>query len=134
MTPAEYIKASARTEHTPDFISLRAGHLEESLAEKRFNAQLMHAAMGIVTEAGEFIDVFKKLTIYGKSVDKVNLVEELGDCCWYIALACRALDVPLEEVFDRNIAKLSRRFPEKFTSEQAITRDLDAERNALEGK
>lgn len=134
MTPTEYLVASARTENTPDFIQLRAGALTDSLAEQRFNAGLMHAAMGIVTEAGEFIDVLKKLTIYSKPVDRVNLVEELGDIAWYIALACRTLGVSLEEVMDRNISKLTTRFPEKFTEAAAMNRNLDAERAALEGK
>jgi NTP pyrophosphatase (non-canonical NTP hydrolase) len=117
MTPNEYLQASARTEHTPLFIETGDGL--GSAGDDRMYSRLMHAAMGMVTESGEFIDALKKLTIYGKPLDKVNLVEELGDLQWYIALACRALDV---------------RFPDKFTSEQALTRDLDAERGALEGK
>jgi len=132
MTPAEYLKASARTEHTPLFVETGDGL--GSVGDDRVHSALLHAAMGMVTESGEFIDAMKKLTIYGKQLDRVNLVEEIGDCMWYLALACRALDVSFEEVFDRNVAKLARRFPEKFTSEQALVRDLDAERAALEGK
>ena len=122
MTPDEYLKASARTEYTPFFIN---GSDEAS--------RLMHAAMGMVTESGEFMDAFKKLTIYGKVIDKTNLVEEIGDIFWYCALACRTLGVSFEEVFDRNIQKLKIRYPEKFTSENALNRDLKAEREALEG-
>ena len=36
---------------------------------------------------------------------------ELGDVMWYVAQACMALDVSLEEVLDRNIDKLSKRYP-----------------------
>ena len=35
---------------------------------------------------------------------------------------------------DRNIAKLQKRFPVKFTEEAALNRNLEAERAALEGK
>jgi NTP pyrophosphatase (non-canonical NTP hydrolase) len=125
MTPEQYLIESARTEFTPLFI---AGGDQHALRV----SQLMHAAMGMVTESGEFIDALKKLTIYGKPIDKTNLVEEIGDCMWYVALACRALDVSLEDVMDRNIAKLRKRYPEKFTQEAALNRDLDAERKALE--
>ena len=132
MTPNEYLQASARTEHTPLFIETGDGL--GSAGDDRMYSQLMHAAMGMVTESGEFIDALKKLVIYGKTLDRTNLVEELGDLQWYIALACRALGVSFEEVFERNISKLRRRFPDKFTSEQALIRDLDAERAALEGR
>ncbi len=130
MTPSEYLKESARTEYTPPFITSTPPPI--TLEARQEQAQIMHAAMGMVTEAGEFIDAMKKLTIYGKPLDRTNLVEELGDVMWYVALACRTLNVSLEEVMDRNIAKLRARFPEKFTSEQALVRDLDAEREALE--
>jgi hypothetical protein len=34
---------------------------------------------------------------------------------------------------DRNIAKLRTRYPEKFASDRALNRDLEAERKVLEG-
>jgi hypothetical protein len=39
----------------------------------------------------------------------------------------------LREILATNIAKLEARYPEKFTEEQAINRDLGAERQVLEG-
>jgi hypothetical protein len=38
------------------------------------------------------------------------------------------------ELLGRNIAKLKARYPEKFTIENALNRDLDAEKAALQGK
>ena len=126
MTPSEYLVASARTEHTPQFF--------RGLEHEGRAPELMHAAMGMVTESGEFIDALKKLTIYGKPLDRTNLIEEIGDVQWYVALACRELGVSFEEVFDRNIEKLKVRFPDKFTSDAALNRDLDVERVALAGQ
>ena len=40
----------------------------------------------------------------------------------------------LKKSFDVNIAKLKARYGEKFSSEKAINRDLETERNILEGK
>ena len=96
------------------------------------NIRLLHAAMGLVTEAGEFLDVLKKFMFYGKPIDRVNLAEELGDSQWYAAIGCDALGVTMIETMNKNIRKLKKRFPDKFESHLAIHRDLDAERSILE--
>lgn len=45
--------------------------------------------------------------------------------CWYVALACNCLNVPLEEVFDINIDKLSKRYSTgKFTVEEANNKKI----------
>jgi NTP pyrophosphatase (non-canonical NTP hydrolase) len=95
--------------------------------------RLIHAAQGMATETGEFTDVLKKWIFYGKPVDEINLEEELGDLMWYVAEACNALGVDLNEVMYKNIEKLRTRYPEKFTEFDAQNRDLDAEREILEG-
>ena len=95
---------------------------------------LLHAAIGMQTEAAEFSDMLKKRLFYGKELDIVNLREELGDQLFYIAMALRALGTDFETVMERNIAKLKARYPEKFTEELAENRNLDKERAILEGK
>lgn len=147
MTPEIYLVESARTEYTPDSIRLRGDRPDWALltptqqteeevedAEDRQFAALLHAGMGLVTEAGEFMDALKKRLIYGKPIDRVNLIEEIGDIAWYCAVALRTLDSNFGEAFARNIAKLRKRFPDNFTQAAALTRNLDAERKALEGK
>lgn len=83
---------------------------------------LLHAALGMSGEAGEFLDAVKKTFIYNKPLDVENAKEELGDQLWYIALACRTLNVSFEELMQENIDKLAKRYPEKYTDEDAITR------------
>jgi len=95
--------------------------------------RLIHAAMGMCTEAGEFQDQLKRHLFYGKPLDCVNLAEEAADCLWYIALACNALGISMEEIAKRNIEKLRTRYPDKFTEYDAEHRDLAAERKILEG-
>lgn len=168
---------------------------------------LAHMAMGITGEMGEIIDALKKHHIYGKQLDQANLVEELGDCCWYLAgllqsvpemcskieeikdynlmsesmlarrrsltvrnilmtnatvakaaanLVCpispyiywdavqtilealldtaQLLDIDLEQALDINIAKLAKRYGDKYSDYSATNRDLGAERAILEGK
>ncbi len=94
--------------------------------------RLMHAAMGMCTEAGEFQDQLKRHLFYGKPLDDVNLAEEVGDLLWYCALAANALGVNLADVAEKNIAKLRARYPDKFTEHDALNRDIDNERRILE--
>ena len=94
--------------------------------------RLLHAAMGLCTEAGEFMDQLKKHIFYGKPLDETNLFEELGDSSWYERIALDALEQKYLDMLERNVAKLRARFPDKFKESDAITRDLDKERQALE--
>jgi len=94
----------------------------------------IHMVLGMVTEAGELADVYKKYIAYINPIDYVNVKEELGDQLWYIANMCNILGWTLEELFDINIAKLKARYGEKFSEEKANNRDLLHERDVLEGK
>lgn len=94
--------------------------------------RLLHAAMGLSTEASEFLDPIKKYLFYGKPLDITNLKEELGDMLWYMAIAMDALGTNFEIEMARVIFKLKTRYPDKFDSDKAINRNLDAERKALE--
>ncbi len=98
----------------------------------QFNNEL-HMALGISTEASELLDVYKKHFAYGKSMDYVNVREEIGDLMWYIINLCHLLGVNLEDELGINIAKLYARYPEKFDEEHANKRNLNVERKILEG-
>lgn len=43
----------------------------------------LYMDMGLLTEYGELIDIFKKKLAYGKEIDYVNLGEECVDILWY---------------------------------------------------
>jgi len=121
----DYIKQVLRTENQ-DWDSIR-----ERLNDIR-TIRLLHAAMGKVTEAGEFIDVLKKWIMYGKPIDEVNLKEEIGDGFYYDGIACDELKTDFDTEQCRNVNKLRNRYGEKFTEEAALNRDLEAERQVLE--
>lgn len=97
------------------------------------NARLLHGGIGLATEAGEYLDRLKKEIYYNGTSDPTNQMEELGDILWYIALICNDLGITIEDCMKRNIAKLRKRYPNKFTEYDAEHRDLDAERAILEG-
>lgn len=92
----------------------------------------IHMALGLVTEAGEIADVFKKKLAYNKDIDWVNVKEEVGDIMWYVANLCNINGWDLRDILDTNINKLVKRYPEKFTNEKALNRDLEGERSILE--
>lgn len=93
--------------------------------------KIIHAGMGMVTEAGEFIDPIKKHIFYGQDLDRLNLIEELGDVLWYVAAACNGLGITLDYVANANIRKLARRYPDGFSAFQALNRDISAELKEL---
>lgn len=100
--------------------------LDESL-------RLIHAAIGLFTEAGEFIQaIYEHLFTDGQGhLDVINLVEEAGDIFWYMAIFADDSSVTFEDIERINNNKLRARYPEKFTEAQATTRALDVERRVL---
>lgn len=83
---------------------------------------LINAVMGLCGESGEAIDIVKKHLHQGHELDQDKLVKELGDIAWYLAEAAYALDIPLDDVLQRNIDKLRARYPEGFDTEKSIHR------------
>ena len=92
----------------------------------------MHMILGMQTEIAEIADTYKKHIAYGEELDLVNIKEELGDAMWYIANLCNLHGWDLCDLLDTNIKKLEARYPEKFTTEKALNRDLIKERKILE--
>jgi NTP pyrophosphatase (non-canonical NTP hydrolase) len=92
----------------------------------------LHMVLGMQTEAAEIADVYKKTIAYRKPLDFVNIKEEVGDLMWYVANLCNMNGWDLRDILATNIAKLEARYPEKFTEEQAINRNLEWEREILE--
>jgi len=127
MNNSEYTKYVLQTE------SADLDTIGDRLKPKE-NIRLLHASMGIVTEAGELVDALKKHIFYGKPLDTVNLIEELGDLLWYIEIAMDELDTDIHEVRRINIDKLKTRYGESFSSKRALNRDLNKEVTAMKGK
>lgn len=70
----DYIKTVVKRESN-DFVKIKA-----SLSVDR-NIRLLHAAMGLCTEYGEYRSAVRDNNV-------VNTKEELGDMFWYLGLAC----------------------------------------------
>lgn len=89
----------------------------------RSHKDLTHGMIGLITESAELAENLIA-TLNGDQLDKVNIKEELGDILWYVSLAASACGFTLDEVKEANIEKLRKRFPNKFTNEDALNRDV----------
>lgn len=123
------IKKTVIEQYTIDS-SRTFAYRKEPLSEK--TTDLLHCAIGASTEANELLDAFKKHMFYGKPLDIVNIGEEIADQLWYLTNLARLLNLNIEELLNKNIEKLKVRFPDRFSEEKAINRDVDAERKKLE--
>ena len=96
--------------------------------------QLNQAALGLAGDAGELCNAVARCVYYGKELDLTNVKEEVGDVLWWIAEACDAIGVSMEDMMEANIRKLQVRYPDKFTEELAAeeNRNREAERQAIE--
>ncbi len=103
MESREYMAEVVRTSAIPDGES--------------FVSQLDLGALGLAGEAGEVVDLIKKFLYAGHPLDAEELVEELGDVLWYVALICHAVGTSIGEVMAANVEKLRRRYPDGFVPE-----------------
>lgn len=91
---------------------------------------LLHAVMGMVTEAGEKMDLVKKYLIYNKPLDEKKLKDEYGDMFFYLMDAIGISNSTLREIIDLNEAKLRTRFPDGYSHEARKNRNREAEEAA----
>jgi len=97
---------------------------EKGIAPER----ILTASIGMASEAGEFSDIIKKIVFQGKEVNEEtirHLKLEIGDVMWYVAQACMALNVSLEEVIRMNIEKLEKRYPGGFDKVRSNNKKSD---------
>lgn len=129
LTPNQYQDLAARTD--PD----RTHRVVDKVTDLAPNGSwLLHSLIGLSGEVGELAAAIQRWLYYGKDLDIANVREELGDLCWYLAQACKAANVSLEDVMKANINKLKFRYPERYTDFHAAeeNRDRAGERKTLE--
>lgn len=83
---------------------------------------LLNGALGLTGEAGEVADMIKKHIFHGHDLNLDELIKELGDVSWYLALLCTTINVSFEEILVKNIEKLEERYPEGFSESASINR------------
>jgi NTP pyrophosphatase (non-canonical NTP hydrolase) len=116
MTPDEYKKKVLQTEST---------------LFQTPNIRLLHGALGCATEAGEIVDLIKRHCYYDINFIEDNLIEELGDLLWYIAIMADELDISFEELMEMNIKKLQTRYSKRFDKKACENRNYEKEMEAM---
>lgn len=119
----------------------------DSIFSSDESTHLWHMAVGIAGEAGELLDVIKKICIYNKPVTdelRANIVEELGDIHFYVTgyeqgepleprlkrflvaelnIIYDAFEISTADVEAANIAKLGKRYEGlRYSDAAAIAR------------
>ena len=84
MNAKEYVKNVLITE-SRDFTKI-----QERLSDIR-NIRLIHASAGITSEVAEILEL-ADLSKGMNDLDRINLMEEMGDILWYVGIAADSLD------------------------------------------
>lgn len=75
---------------------------------------MLNLALGIAGESGEVVELIKKWAFHDHDLNPEEVTKEIGDLLWYVSELCNALEIPLGLVFEKNIDKLMKRYPEGF--------------------
>ncbi len=87
--------------------------------------RVLEGLMGLNGEAGEAIDLMKKVLFQGHEFDREHMAKELGDIAWYLAVSADAIGYDLESILQMNVDKLKARYPDGFSTEQSLHRSAN---------
>lgn len=118
MTPKEFITRCI----SKDMPSLDYRPIVNRLSNDTGLPRLIHAGIGMSGEAGEIVDQLKKSMMYGKELNVEHLKEECGDLLWYMSIMLHQINSSFEEVMQKNVDKLNKRYPTGFTEKDALER------------
>lgn len=127
VTALQVLSKAPDTLLTPEQTDLRTSNLLP------VDPRVFHGIVGVATESTELVEALMTAVSGINNIDTVNVQEECIDACWYIAILHDATQLSWDEGLERNIAKLKKRYPDKFNAVDAVVRDLAAERAILEG-
>lgn len=120
MNCKEYLVEASKT--FPEF-SKKIGDNSSVLNLNAKEAAILNAIVGLVGEAAEIQDAYKKTVFQGHPFNEEDLKLELGDVFWYAALLCYGLDCSFEEIMEKNIQKLRKRYGDHFESSKSVNRE-----------
>ena len=90
--------------------------------DRSHEQQLANAALGLTGESGETAEIIKKHLFHATPLDRDAIIKELGDCLWYIGAFATVPDVSPDDIAQRNIEKLRKRYPDGFDPERSRNR------------
>lgn len=135
-----YYQNTARIPHTDQAITHEKEHSTMTINEYQALAlrtesrittdpvpyiRVLEGLMGLNGEAGEAIDLMKKVLFQGHEFDREHMAKELGDIAWYLAVSADAIGYDLESILQMNVDKLRTRYPDGFSTEQSLHRSAN---------
>lgn len=105
---------------------------QDSLSPKDRKEDLQSTIHSLSVEISNLVDLLKKRLIYGKEISANTVFTYLVAMDHNINYALSLYSMSGAEARVVNIAKLKKRYPQKFTEEAALNRNLEAERAVLE--
>lgn len=82
-----------------------------------------HALFGLASEVGELHGLYQKI-YQGHGLNLIHVKKELGDILWFIAEFCTASGWKLDDIAKINIEKLKGRYPDGFSENDSLYRDI----------
>lgn len=73
------------------------------------DAHTLYPILGLLGEAGELANKYKKVIRDGAVVDREDYAKELGDILWYLSVVATDLKISLGYIADQNLKKLADR-------------------------
>jgi NTP pyrophosphatase (non-canonical NTP hydrolase) len=102
------------------------GNLKEyqelcKITAKKFETpekEILTWGLGIAGEAGDVASCIKKTYAHDND-QREGIKENLGDALWYVAMICNFYNWDMQEILDKNLDKLKKRYPQGFTIKDA---------------
>lgn len=107
-------------------------YFEEQIAEPIYEEYGTIYCLDLINASSNLLDYHKKMLFYGKSLDESKYKELFFEVAKAFRVIIKLEGFNIEDIHDRNISKLKARYGEKFTSEGALNRNLEKEREILE--
>lgn len=109
-------------------------HIGEEVADTFWYVSNLHRLEGsLYDEETKFLFDVQFTSINKIIEDLIDYNHQVYDVSTLIYSIALFFEVDIYDCLDKNIAKLRQRYPEKFTTESALNRDLYVERKILEG-
>ncbi len=89
---------------------------QEALKTLHPSGDAMYLATKLMCEAAEVTEPIAKNTYHGKHLDSEVIADELGDVLWYLATLANLFGYTLDEIVEKNIAKIRARHGERYNA------------------
>lgn len=74
---------------------------------------LLYCTTNLSTEASEMNQLVLRKVFFGKDIDDIKAISEMGDILWYVAMTLKIIGFGVSDVLKANIIKLKIRYSNK---------------------